>query len=339
MIDIVQVWYLLLGVIFIIYIILDGYDFGVGILYPAAKTDDEKRKLLNSIAPLWDGNEVWLVTAGGVLFAAFPEAYSLVFSAFYEAFIIFLIVLILRAVSIEFRGKINSDRWKRLWDKFFIISSYLAPFLLGVVYANILIGIPINADKEYTGGIINLFGPFQLLCGIAGTMVAGCHGAVYAAIKTENDFQKRIGTLFNTFWRSEIIVLLIISIAIIISIPHLTINYINYPIFWLIPLAAFCSFGSVKYYFDKKEYYKAFISSSLLIFFLIMLGGIGSYPYLVISSLENEHSLSIYKAASSADTLYMMLLVIIIGLPFIFVYSYYVHRVFRGKTVLDDSSY
>src|SRR5579871_647727 len=195
-----EVWFVLLGVLLTGYAILDGFDFGVGIVYLFAKDDHHRRLFLNSIGPLWDGNEVWLVTFGGAMFAAFPEVYATVFSAFYLPFMILLFALILRAVSIEFRGKVTHDSWRRFWDFGFFLSSLLATLLFGVAIGNAMGGLPIDATKEFTGSFFDLVRPYPLVVGALAVALFAMHGSIYLYLKTEGEVQQRIhGWMWRTF--------------------------------------------------------------------------------------------------------------------------------------------
>jgi len=187
------VWFALLGVLLMGYAILDGFDLGVGILYPfVTRTDEERRIAMNSIGPLWDGNEVWLVTFGGALFAAFPEAYATVFSGFYTAFMLLLVALILRAVSMEFRSKLHSRLWRRIWDYAFFLGSTLATLLFGVAVGNAMVGIPLNEARDYTGTFLDLLNPYSLLVGILAVSLFAMHGCIYLLLKTSGALHERV---------------------------------------------------------------------------------------------------------------------------------------------------
>ncbi|HXV77331.1 MAG TPA: cytochrome d ubiquinol oxidase subunit II, partial [Candidatus Polarisedimenticolaceae bacterium] len=191
--DLHVVWFALLAVLLTGYAILDGFDLGVGILHPLARGDGERRLFVNAIGPLWDGNEVWLVTFGGALFAIFPEAYATIFSGFYLPFMLLLFALITRAVSLEFRGKLSSDRWRRLWDHGFFASSLTATLLFGVAVGNGMRGVPLNERGLYVGGLSDLVGPYQLLVGLLAVSLFAMHGAIYLFLKTEGAVQQRLG--------------------------------------------------------------------------------------------------------------------------------------------------
>ena len=190
--DLNLLWFVLLGVLLAGYAILDGFDLGVGILHLAARNDKERRLMINSIGPLWDGNEVWLVTFGGAMFAAFPNAYATVFSGFYAAFMLLLFALIFRAVSMEFRSKRDSQAWKRFWDYSFFGASLLATFLFGVAAGNALIGMPVDARGYFTGSFFDLVRPYPILIGLLTVSFAIMHGAIYLYLKTEEELQQLV---------------------------------------------------------------------------------------------------------------------------------------------------
>jgi cytochrome d ubiquinol oxidase subunit II len=197
--DLNTIWFILIGVLLTGYAILDGFDLGVGALHLFTKEDIDRRILINAIGPVWDGNEVWLVTGGGALFAAFPDVYATVFSGFYIPFMLLLFVLIFRAVAIEFRSKRESKRWRSMWDKAFSFSSFFIAFLMGVALGNIIVGIPVDSTKEYVGGLFNLLNPYSILIGITTVALFMMHGAIYLVMKTEGTLQDIVrGWVNNT---------------------------------------------------------------------------------------------------------------------------------------------
>ncbi len=213
--DLNILWFVLLGVLLTGYAVLDGFDLGVGMLHLAARNEKDRRLMLNSIGPLWDGNEVWLVTFGGAMFAAFPNAYATVFSGFYEAFMILLFALIFRAVSIEFRSKRESPAWKRFWDYSFFVASALATFLFGVAAGNALLGIPVDAGGEFTGSFFGLVRPYTVLIGLLTVSFAVMHGAIYLYLKTEGELQQ---VVHRWMWRGFGLTLICYMLATIFTL-------------------------------------------------------------------------------------------------------------------------
>ena len=190
--DLNIIWFILVGVLFAGYAVLDGFDLGIGAIHLFTKTDEERRLMINSIGPVWDGNEVWLVTGGGALFAAFPEAYATTFSGFYIAFMLFLVALIFRAVAIEFRSKQPMKWWRQTWDVGFAVGSVLAAFLLGVAMGNIGYGIPLNENHVFAGNFFDLIHPYTLLTGITTVALFMMHGTIYGILKTEGELHDRL---------------------------------------------------------------------------------------------------------------------------------------------------
>ncbi|HYF48358.1 MAG TPA: cytochrome d ubiquinol oxidase subunit II, partial [Planctomycetota bacterium] len=198
-----EIWFVMLGLLLAGYAVLDGFDLGVGILHPFSRTDHDRRLFLNSIGPIWDGNEVWLIVFGGALFAAFPDAYATAFSGFYLAFMLLLFALIFRAVSIEFRSKSHMPLWRAFWDAGFFLSSTAASFVYGLAAGNALLGVPLNGKGEYIGGLRNLLSPYAILCGVIVVALFAMHGAIFLFLKLpEGDARALVRRLM---WRSWIV--------------------------------------------------------------------------------------------------------------------------------------
>ncbi len=337
--DLNLLWFGLLGVLLAGYAVLDGFDLGVGMLHLSAKTDTERRILLNSIGPLWDGNEVWLVTFGGALFAAFPHAYATAFSAFYLPFMLLLFALIFRAVSIEFRGKHDSAVWRSGWDIGFFTASGLATFLFGVAVGNSMIGLPIGADMEFQGGLSDLLPPYAVLVGVLAVTTFLMHGAIYLYLKTEGDLQKRIHKwMWRTFW-AFLAAYLVTTMITIAAVPHAVNNFRNYP--WALVIVALnvLAVANIPRAIRQTRPFYAFVSSSAAIAALTFLFGMALYPNLIYSSLNAEWSLTIYNAASSQKTLSIMRIIAFIGMPFVVAYTVIIYWTFRGKVDLGKFSY
>jgi cytochrome d ubiquinol oxidase subunit II len=338
-VDLNILWFILLGVLLAGYAILDGFDLGVGILHLAARTEKERRVMLNSIGPIWDGNEVWLVTFGGAMFAAFPNAYATVFSGFYAAFMILLFALIFRAVSIEFRSKRESAAWKRFWDYSFFGASTLATFLFGVAAGNALLGIPINAAGVFTGSFFGLVRPYPILIGLLTVFFALMHGAIYLYLKTEGELQQ---VLHRWMWRGfglTLIAYLLATIFTLAAMPEAARNFRSHPWAWVFVVFTVLAFANIpRAIFLERPFY-AFISSSLTILALVFLFSFTLYPNLVASSLSPEYNLTIYNAASSRKTLAIMAIIALIGMPFVLAYTTAIYWAFRGKVKISEHSY
>jgi cytochrome d ubiquinol oxidase subunit II len=337
--DLNTIWFILLGVLLAGYAILDGFDLGVGILHLGAKNDHERRVFMNSIGPLWDGNEVWLVTFGGALFAAFPHAYATVFSGFYTAFMVLLFALIFRAVSMEFRSKRESPAWRKFWDVSFCAASALATLLFGVAVGNAMRGMPIGADMEFQGTFADLLHPYALLVGLFAVATFAMHGSIYLYLKTEGELHERIR---EWMWRTFgvfLVFYLLTTIYTLVDIPRATANFRLHPPAWGVVVLNVLAIANIPRAIHLRKAGYAFASSCATIAALTFLFGIALFPDLVHSSLNAEWSLTVYNAASSAKTLRIMLVIAALGMPFVLAYTLVIYRVFRGKVQLGKFSY
>jgi cytochrome d ubiquinol oxidase subunit II len=338
-VDLNFLWFLLLGVLLAGYAILDGFDLGVGILHLAARNEKERRLMINSIGPLWDGNEVWLVTFGGALFAAFPSAYASIFSGFYVAFMVLLFALIFRAVSMEFRSKRDSQMWRRFWDYCFFGASTLATFLFGVAVGNALTGIPIDASGEFTGSFLDLVQPFPILLGLLTVAFAAMHGSIYLYLKTEGELQQLVHRWMWHGFGFTLITYLLATIFTLAFIPNAVRNFQEHRWAWVFVVLTVLAFANIpRAIFTGRPFY-AFLSSSLTIVALVLLFSLTLYPNLVVSSLSPDYNLTIYNAASSPKTLRIMAIIALIGMPFVLSYTAAVYWAFRGKVRLTEHSY
>ena len=337
--DLNIIWFILVGVLLTGYAILDGFDLGVGALHLLTNGDDERRIMINSIGPVWDGNEVWLVTAGGALFAAFPEVYATVFSGFYIAFMALLFVLIFRAVAIEFRSKHLSSRWRASWDTAFSISSIIIALLMGVALGNIITGIPLNTDKEFAGTFVGLLKPYTLLIGITTVALFMMHGAIYLVMKTEGELQMKIKSWVNNTVIFFVICFVTSTMATLIYYPNMIIHFKDNPVLFLVAILNMLAIANIPREIHHGREFKAFLSSSASIALLLVLFAIGIFPNIVLSNPIPENSLNIYNAASSLKTLNIMLIVALIGMPFVVAYTVIIHKVYKGKVKLDEMSY
>jgi cytochrome d ubiquinol oxidase subunit II len=332
-------WFVLLGVLLTGYAILDGFDLGVGILHLSVKKDEERRILMNSIGPLWDGNEVWLVTFGGALFAAFPEAYATVFSGFYTAFMALLFALIFRAVSMEFRSKQEGRLWRSFWDASFCAASALATFLFGVAVGNAMRGMPIGADHEFHGTFLSLVHPYALLVGLFAVATFAMHGSIYLYLKTEGELQQRIR---DWMWRTFgifLVLYMFTTIYTLVDVPAATRNFHDHPWAWLVVVLNVLAVANIPraIYLHRPGY--AFFSSCATIAALTFLFGVALFPNLIHSSLNPDWSLNVYNAASSEKTLRIMRNIALLGMPFVLAYTSVVYWVFRGKVQIGKFSY
>ncbi len=337
--DLNLLWFALLGLLLTGYAVLDGFDLGVGVLHLAARGDDERRVMLNAIGPLWDGNEVWLVTFGGALFAAFPEAYATAFSAFYLPFYLLLFALIFRAVSIEFRSKREMRWWRATWDAAFSVASALAALLFGVAVGNSMLGIPIGADREFAGALGDLLRPYSLLVGLFVVAAFAMHGSIFLYLKTEGELQRRVhGWMWRTFGLFLVLYLLT-TIVTLVTIPGATRNFREYPILWVVVVLNVLAVANIPraIWLGRPAY--AFASSCATIAAFVFLFGVALFPNLLTSSLSPDFSLTIHNSASSQKTLGIMALIAVLGMPFVLTYTAVIYWTFRGKVELGKFSY
>ncbi len=337
--DLNTIWFLLVGILFTGYAILDGFDFGVGILHLFVKKDEDRRILLNSIGPVWDGNEVWLVTGGGALFAAFPGAYATVFSGFYNAFMLLLAALIFRAVSIEFRSKEPGKAWRKGWDIAFSVGSFLAAFLIGVALGNITRGIPLDSQGDFIGTFMGLLNPYSLLLGVTVVALFAMHGAIFLVMKTEGELQATIKGWVPRLIGVFLILFLSFNVATFFECPDLVAVMMTRPHGFLILALDIAVALSIPRMIRKGAEFGAFLMSALTMVLLMAVLGISYFPHIVMSMPDPSNSLTIYNCASSQKTLGIMLIIAIIGIPIVLAYTVSIYWIFRGKTRLGHVGY
>jgi cytochrome d ubiquinol oxidase subunit II len=333
------IWFLLIAVLYTGFFVLEGFDFGVGILLPFlgrdkdAQAQDRKRRLMiNTIGPHWDGNEVWLLTAGGATFAAFPQWYATMFSGFYLALFLLLLALIVRGVAFEFRSKDRMPRWRALWDWCIFAGSLVPALLLGVAFGNLARGVPIDADFQYAGGFFNLLNPYALLAGVAAVLVFTLYGAIFLSLKTTGELVEKARLVARRMWLIVVLVMLALLAA----------TYLATDVYerlgvdpGVIPLAGIVALLASGYFIRKKREGWAFlmlaltITTTLATFFLIL------YPRVMISSIDPAYSLTIYNAASSPYTLTVMTVVAVIFVPVVLLYQGWSYWVFRKRLTAD----
>jgi cytochrome d ubiquinol oxidase subunit II len=334
------IWFVLQGVLLTGYAVLDGFDLGVGILHPFVPRDDRERRIaMNAIGPIWDGNEVWLVTFGGALFAAFPEAYATVFSGFYTAFMLLLFALILRAVSLELRGKMAPPAWRRFWDWAFFAGSALAALLFGVAVGNAIVGVPLDPRGTMTGTLTGQLNPYALLVGAFTVATFGMHGALFLNLKTEGELQQR---LERWMWRTFglfLVTYLLTTIYTLVMVPRASAKFTTHPWAAAVVVATVLAIANIPRSLYWRKPAQAFASSCATIAGLLALFGGALYPNLVTASNDPRLSVTIFSAASSPRTLTIMLVIAAIGMPFVAAYTAVVYWTFRGKVRLDPHSY
>jgi cytochrome bd ubiquinol oxidase subunit II len=326
--DLNIIWFMLIGVLLVGYAVLDGFDLGAGMLQWFTRDETEKKTVLKAIGPFWDGNEVWLLTGGGAIFAAFPHVYATVFSGFYLAMMLLLVGLIFRALSIEFRNQVEHEGWKRFWDRAFSLSSLLVALLLGVALGNIFIGIPLDNGMNYTGSFFTLLRPVPLLVGLTGVAMLCLQGAAYLRLKSEGDLYERSRDWVRRSWLAFIV--LAVLTALVTALVDMTrIQALFGSFFGYLAVAVWLAGVVLLPAFLKKEQnFRVFLSSSALIGSMFLIVAAAIFPNMV-PALPAAHSLTIYNAASTPLTLTVMLVIALIGMPIVIAYTAYIHRIFR----------
>lgn len=325
------VWFLLWGLLWAIYFMLDGYDLGLGTAMPfVAKSDKEVRTLINSMGPFWDGNEVWLITAGGVTFAAFPSTYATMFSTLYSPLMLLLFGLIIRAVSFEFRSQIDGPGWRKLWDTCMFVGSFVPALLLGVAFANIFQGIPFDDKGVFHGTLVTLLNPYGLAGGVLFVVMFVTHGMTWLAVKTEGQLHDRAASVARTMW----VILLVVTVLFLVYTwfaTHLYANYLANPALFLILLAAVAGLLAARVFMAREQWWKAWFSSSFFIVTATLFFVIGLFPNLFPSSLDPVYSMTIYNSASTPLTLKIMLVVALIFVPIVIAYQGWAYYLFKHK--------
>jgi cytochrome bd ubiquinol oxidase subunit II len=337
--DLNSIWFWLVGILIIGYAILDGFDFGVGILSLFGRDEQERRVHFNAIGPVWDGNEVWLVTGGGALFAAFPIVYATVFSGFYLAMMLLLVALIFRAVSFEFRSKVESSAWRRAWDWAFGLGSLLPAVLFGVAVGNILHGIPVDANGNYLGTFISLLNPYSIGVGLLSLGLFTMHGAIYLAAKTDAPLRDRCQKWATQLWMAYVMLYVIMTLWTWLASPFLFTNSLSQPAFYIFLILLVSAIVYLPIPLKAGKFNRAFFISSLIIAMMLGQMALSLYPRLVPSSIDLQYSLTIYNASSSPLTLQIMLVIAAIGMPIVIAYSIFIHYMFRGKVEITEESY
>lgn len=325
------IWFLLWGVLWAIYFILDGYDLGIGTLLPIlGKSDTDRRIMLNSMGPFWDGNEVWLITAGGVTFAAFPKAYAVMFSGLYTPLMLLLFALIIRGVSLEFRHQVDSPAWRRVWDWGATLGSFLPALLLGVAFANIFMGLPLDEKGVFQGNLLTLLNPYGLAGGVLFVMLFAMHGTLWLAIKSEGDLQRRAASLARTLW-PVLLVLIGAFVVLTVIFTDLLGNYLTNPLLLVLLVVPVLALLLLRRQIGREDWWYAWGLSAAMITGLTLFGVVGLYPALLPSSINPDYSITIANAASSPLTLSIMLGVALVFVPVVAAYQFWLYRTFSHK--------
>jgi len=331
--DLNTVWFILIAVLFIGFFFLEGFDYGVGMLLPFIAKDEKSRRLvINAIGPFWDGNEVWLLTAGGASFAAFPNWYATLFSGFYLALFLMLAALIFRGVAFEFRSKNTNPKWRSTWDWAIFFGSFLPALLWGVAIANIVKGVPIDQHMNYVGGFFNLLNPYALVGGITAVLVFLLHGAIFLSLKVSGDLEEKAKAAAQKTW----------IWAVVFFILFIILSYASTDVFarkgitpGVAPIIALGALLSVRSLIKSNSTGWAFIMTALTIVFSTIFAFQGLFPRVMTSSLNPDWSLTIYNASSSPYTLKIMTIVAVIFVPFVLAYQAWSYWVFRKRLSSD----
>lgn len=338
-IDYPTLWFLVVGGVFSGYVILDGFDLGAGALHLFFKKDESRRIALNAVGPVWDGNEVWLVIGGGTLFAGFPVLYATLLSAMYIPFMLFLLFIILRAISIEFRSKEPMKWWRNTWDVSYSISSMMIALLLGIVLGNILQGMPINEQLEFEGSWLIFLNPYAILVGLTTLILMVVHGAIYLCLKTEGELFEKVEKLLMRSIILFVALFIIVSIYSLLYIPHLSDNFRNNIWLYAIPIITILSIANIPRLTTKRKFKHAFVFSALTFSSLLILVAMELYPALILSTLDIDNSITIYNSVVSEKSLGILLLFVAIGIPLVLTYTFIVYKTFWGKVKMDETSY
>lgn len=330
------IWFILWTLLWAIYFMLDGFDLGIGTLMPfIAQNDTEKRMMYNASGPFWDGNEVWLISAGGITFAAFPLVYATMFSALYAPLLILLFALILRAASYEFRSKVESPVWRSLWDWVHFIVNLLACIVLGVFFANLFMGIPVDANGVYHGSLLGLFNLYGIAGGLFFLAMFVMHGAIWLTIRTQGDLQNRALAAAGLLWVC-VVCLLLTFLVLTVFYTGIYRNYLSMPYLLIFPILAVLALLIVPRKLNQGKVWTAWWASSIFIVCVTFFGVMGIYPNMLISSIEPVATLTAFNASSTPLTLKIMLGVALVMVPIVLIYQFWMYRLFSRPVALKD---
>ncbi len=336
------IWFVLWTLLWAVYFILDGFDLGLGSLMPFLARDEQERRLIyNASGPFWDGNEVWLISAGGITFAAFPKVYALMFSALYAPLLLLLFCLILRAASYEFRSKVEHPLWRTVWDWIHFAVNVGACVLLGVFFANLFMGIPIDTKGVYHGNLLALLNPYGLAGGVFFLLVFMLHGSIWLTIKSEGELQTRALAASGMLWLFTAIALIVFLLLSFFYTQILS-NYLRFPWLILLPLLAVAGLLLIPRTLKQGRIWLAWLASALFIVCTTFFGVMGIYPNMLISSLNPAASITAFNGCSTKLTLEIMLVVALVMVPIVLLYQFWMYRLFSRPVQpadLDDHAY
>jgi cytochrome d ubiquinol oxidase subunit II len=329
-----ELWFILIAVLFIGFFFLEGFDYGVGILLPfVSKTDTERRVVVNSIGPVWDANEVWLLTAGGAMFAAFPHWYATMFSGFYLPLFLILMGLIVRGVAFEFRSKVEDERWRKTWDYAIFIGSLLPAILFGVAFANIVRGLAIDASMNYVGGFFDLLNPYALLGGLVTLALFVLHGALFLELKVDDPIRQRVQGLLRPTWAAALVLtVLFVAFSAVDTPMFASVNAVQV----IALLVAVVSLLTAGLYVFRRRYGLAFVANGLTIVAVVVLLFSSLFPNVMPSSIDPAFSLTVYNASSTPYTLSIMTGIALFFVPLVLLYQGWTYWVFRKRVTLSS---
>jgi len=331
-----SLWFILIAVLWIGFFFLEGFDFGVGMLLPfLGKKDIERRAIINTIGSVWDGNEVWLLTAGGATFAAFPHWYATMFSGFYLAFFLFLVGLILRGISFEYRSKDSNPAWRNRFDWMIAIGSFLASFLLGVVFANLASGVPIDENMMYTGTLFTLLNPYGLIGGLTTVTVFVLHGANFLGLKLDGELRERVHTLSKKIYVAAAVITTVLLVSTYIYTDMSSKLGINPGV---TPIASYVALLVTIYFINRRMEGWAFVMTALHIVLTQMTFYLLMFPRVMISSTSPAYSLTINNASSSQYALTVMSIIALIFVPIVLAYQGWSYYMFRKRITAEKQS-
>lgn len=329
-----ELWFILIGVLFTGFFFLEGFDYGVGILLPfVAKNDKERRLVINSIGPVWDANEVWLLTAGGAMFAAFPHWYATMFSGFYLPLFLILLALIVRGVAFEFRSKSEDAQWRKIWDYAIFIGSLLPAILFGVAFANIVRGLAIDESMTYIGTFGDLLNIYSLVGGFVTLAIFVLHGALFLELKTEGEIRTRVQAIARPAWIASLVLTVVfVGFSFIDTKMFEDINIIQ--IVALVVTVGALLFSGFNLF--RAKYGLAFIGNGLVIVGVVVLLFSSLFPNVMPSSIDPNFSLTVYNASSTQYTLSIMTVVALVFVPIVLIYQGWTYWVFRKRLTLTS---
>jgi cytochrome bd ubiquinol oxidase subunit II len=343
------VWFIIVSVMIAAYVVLDGFDLGAGIIYLiVGKTGDERRRILRSIGPVWDGNEVWLLAAGGTLYFAYPQLYASAFSGFYLPLMMVLWLLMLRGIGIELRAHMDNPVWRGFFDFVFSLSSALLAIFFGAALGNVIRGVPLNADGYFFEPLWTNFrlGPhpgildwYTVMAGVVALVTLTAHGALYVTLKTDGDLGNSAKKVASFVWPLQLALTLISLVATWFVQPAIKTNYVAYPIGFLIPIVVFASLVLILVWTRKGKELHAFLASCVYITGMLVGAVFALYPLVLPASTDSGYSLTIYTAAAGHHGLAVGLVWWLLGMILALGYFVFLYRLFRGKVQLEGEGY